>query len=322
MLALRRAWLVATACVAVIGAASAVVMRVELLDPGITLSPDTYGRALALHGLAMVGALVAAFVAIPTLVGRPGRGAVVLGWAAFAMWAAVMAVFMTAAFAPYDWMTGSPLGPHVLRAALVTLALGVAAGAAQLAASLAANAGVEARRAAVAAIGAIVALAIVDVPLVTGELPQTVLLVAASTVAVCSAIPAVLGSAAAAIVWLALAPCLAAAWIAYAIVHAVHASYLPDTVAMLAPFPALGGAVLAALFAAASRERVPPRIATAMFAIGTIATSAAFLGLRLRGMPRRYQGYLDEFQPLHVIAGVAAAVTVAGAIAAVRSRRR
>src|SRR5690349_18763726 len=46
---------------------------------GRTLSPAVYSRALAPHALTLLGMFIAAFVAIPTLVIRPGRGAIVLG---------------------------------------------------------------------------------------------------------------------------------------------------------------------------------------------------------------------------------------------------
>jgi heme/copper-type cytochrome/quinol oxidase subunit 1 len=105
----------------------------------------------------------------------------------------------------------------------------------------------------------------------------------------------------------------------------VHVSFLPDTVAMLAPFPAVGGAVLAAVFVAVARGRTLrpqlARVAAVMFAGGMIATSAGFLVLGTRGLPRRYQQYEDAFQPLQILVGVAAAVTLVGAIVAVSSTR-
>jgi heme/copper-type cytochrome/quinol oxidase subunit 1 len=300
-------------------------MRAELIDPGGTLSPTVYSHALALHALAMLGVFIAAFVAIPTLVIRPGRGAIALGGLAFAVWAAVMMFFLLAAFAPDDWMTGSPLGPGALRAAVVALAIGVGLAIAQLAASLPANADAQSRRSAIAAVGAILALAIIGIPLATGQLPTTLPLLTASTLAVCSVVPGSIGSVATSIGWLAVVPCLAAAWIATAFLRAVHVSFLPDTVATLAPFPAMAGAVLAALFVAWVRGRTLrpqlARVAAVMFAGGTIATSTAFLVLGMRGLPRRYQQYEDAFQPLQIFVGVAAAVTLIGAIVAVRSIR-
>jgi hypothetical protein len=122
VLHLPRAWLVAIAGVTVIGGGGALVMRVELIDPGGTLSPAVYSHALVLHALTMLGVFLAVFVAIPTLVIRPGRGAIVLGGLAFAVWAAMTAFFIIASFAPADWVTGSPLGPGSLRAASVALA--------------------------------------------------------------------------------------------------------------------------------------------------------------------------------------------------------
>lgn len=183
----------------------------------------------------------------------------------------------------------------------------------------------QSRRGAIAAIGAIIALAIIGIPLATGELPTMLHLLTASTLAVCSVVPASIDSVATSIVWLAVVPCLAAAWIATEFLRGVHVSFLPDTVAMLAPFPAVGGAVLAALFVAGVRGRTLrpqlARVAAVMFAGGTIATSAGFLLLGTRGLPRRYQQYEDAFQPLQILVGVAAAVTLVGAIVAVRSTR-
>jgi heme/copper-type cytochrome/quinol oxidase subunit 1 len=322
VLRLRRAWLAAIACVALIGAASALAMRVELFDPGPTLSPTIYSHALAAHALAMLGVLVGAFIAIPTLITRPGRSAIVLGSVAFVLWAVVMAFFVVAACAPDDWLSSSPFTPGSLRAATLVLAIAVGAAASQLAASLVAA---QNWQIAAAAIGAISALVIVAIPLATGELPTRLQLQIASTLAVASIVPASNGTVAASIVWTAAVPCLVAAWIALAILHGVHVSFVPDTVAMLAPFPAVGGAVLAALFVAAARERplrLPlARVAAAMFAVGAIATSAAFLRLGTQGMPRRYQQYDPLFQPLQIVVGVAAALTLLGAMVAVRSMR-
>lgn len=104
------------------------MMRVELIDPGGTLSPAVYSHALALHALTMLGVFVAAFVAIPTLVIRPGRGVIVLGGLALVVWAAMMAFFLIVSFAPADWVAGSPLGPSSLRAASVALAISVGPG--------------------------------------------------------------------------------------------------------------------------------------------------------------------------------------------------
>jgi heme/copper-type cytochrome/quinol oxidase subunit 1 len=106
---------------------------------------------------------------------------------------------------------------------------------------------------------------------------------------------------------------------------AVHVEFLPDTVAMVSPLPALGGAILAAVFVAAARGRTlllrRAQIAALLVAVGSIATSTGFLMLGLRGLPRRYQQYDDIFQPLQVVVGVAAAVTVLGALLALRSTR-
>ena len=190
---LRRAWLVAIACVTVLGGGSALVMRVGLVQPTNTLSTSTYDHALTLHGLMMLGLLVAAFVAIPTLVIRPGRGAIGLGGVALVLWAAVMAFFIVGGFAPADWLTGSPFSPGWLRAAIVTLALALGAAVAQLALSLRENAGADDRPNAIAAIGGIVALVLVGIPLATGAFPTQLFQLIAGTVVVCTVIPASTG---------------------------------------------------------------------------------------------------------------------------------
>jgi heme/copper-type cytochrome/quinol oxidase subunit 1 len=325
VLRLRRAWLIAIACVAALGGGSALVMRVGLVGPANAVSPASYDHAFVLHGMMMLGLLVAALIAIPTLVIRPGRGAIALGTVALALWAAVMAFFIIGGFAPADWLTGSPFSPGWLRAAIVTLAVAVGAAVAQVSVSLSANAGADNRPNAIAAIGGIVALVVVGIPLATGGFPTQLFLLIAGSVVVCTVIPAAMAGATGFIVWLAVAPCLAMAWIARALVEVPSDVYVHDTVAMVAPLPALGGALLAAVFAAVARDRVlRPRlayVAAVTFAGGSCATSVGLLVLGMRGLPRRYYQYLDLFQPLQVVVGVAAAVTVIGAILAVFSTR-
>lgn len=301
-------------------------MRVELLDAGKTLSPTAYSHAFGLHAVTMLGLFVAAFAVIPTLVVRPGRGAVTLGGLAFVGWAVAMACFTIAALTPAPWITGSEAGPGLLRGAIVALAIAVGLAAAQLAVSLPANADGESRWSAIAAIGAIIALAIVGLPLATGELPTRFHLLIASTVVACTIVPAVIGGGADSLIWLAIAPCLVMAWIATAFLRGASVDLpLHDTVAVVAPFPAMGGAVLAALVLAAARGRaVRPqlaRTAAVLIAGGTIATSVGFLLLGTRGLPRRYQQYFDAVQLPQIVVGVAAVVTLVGAIAALRSAR-
>ena len=66
-LVLRRAWLVGLAITAVIGGGGALVMRLELLDAGRTLSPELYSSAFSLY-VALTGMVVAALIAVPTLI--------------------------------------------------------------------------------------------------------------------------------------------------------------------------------------------------------------------------------------------------------------
>jgi heme/copper-type cytochrome/quinol oxidase subunit 1 len=318
---LRRAWLIGIACVAAVGMGSALLMRINLVDPGPgqPLSPTAYSQVFALHGVAMFCLLVAALVAIPALVVRPGRGAIVLGSIAFAIWALVSVLLVIAALAPSDWVSGSALTPGALRAAHIALAIAIGVAVAQLAASLPANSDGQSGAMVAAAVGAIIGLAIVGIPLAVGSVPTSLYWLTATTVTVSSLIPALIGSRAASIVWLAVVPCLAAAWIATALVH-VSPVFLADTTAMVAPFPALGGAIFATLFVAACRDRAPS-VAAVVFAGGAIATTVLFIVLGMRGMPRRYAQYDTSFQPLQIAIGVAAAVTVLGAIAALWSTR-
>jgi hypothetical protein len=329
VLRLRRAWLIAIACVAMIAGGSALVMRIDLLDGAGTLSPTVYGRSLAVHALAMVGVFVAAFIALPTLIlPRVGRATIALGVLACAVWTAVTALFIgVAAFAPEDWLDSSRLGQQVVEVAVVVLGATVGLGIVQLVSALPATFELERRNRTVAAfVGAIAALAIVGIPLATGDLPSRLHLLTATSVAACSVAPTTLASATRPIVWFAIAPCVATAWVMTAMIGQSDALFLDDTVAMLAPFPALGGAIVAALFAIAARERqVRPwlvRVGATMFAGGTIATSVWFLNLGTRGMPRRYHAYDDSFQTVQIAIGVATVVTLVGAIAAAASTRR
>jgi hypothetical protein len=147
----------------------------------------------------------------------------------------------------------------------------------------------------------------------------------AGTLAACSVIPLALGSVASTVVWLAMLPCLATAWITSAVLEAVHVGFLPDTVAMVSPLPALGAAVLAALFVVVAQDRTlllrRAQIAATLISVGAVATSTGFLFLGLRGMPRRYQQYDAIFQPLQIVVGIATVVTVLGALLALRSTR-
>ena len=108
---------------------------------------------------------------------------------------------------------------------------------------------------------------------------------------------------------------------------AVHVEFLPDTVAMVSPLPALGGTdprrgvrrghARPNGAAPARADRGAPQSRCGF----DQRPSTGFLMLGLRGLPRRYQQYDDIFQPLQVVVGVAAAVTVLGALLALRSTR-
>jgi heme/copper-type cytochrome/quinol oxidase subunit 1 len=314
---LRRSWLVALIIVATIGGGSALAMRAELFDAGRTLAPELYSSVFSLHAVAMTGVVVAALIALPTLILESTHVGVVLGALAFVTWAAAIAFLMRVALAVDGWTAGS------LHTALVVVSVGVAFAVAQQLVALHANRAHRAR--AIVVIGSILALVVVGIPLVGGDFPHRIHLLIAGTLAACSVIPMALASVASTIVWLAVLPCLAAAWITSAVLEAVHVGFLPDTVAMVSPLPALGAAVLAALFVAVAQDRTlvlrRAQIAATLLAVGAVATSTGFLLLGLRGMPRRYQQYDDSFQPLQIVVGIAAAVTVLGALLALRSMR-
>ncbi|HEY6037512.1 MAG TPA: hypothetical protein VIV58_24695 [Kofleriaceae bacterium] len=302
---LRRAWLVALAVVAVAGAAGALAMRVQLFAPGGTLGAELYGKAFSLHSVAMIGALVAAWIALPTLILTPGRGAVALGGVAFVGWTAAVGSWFVVALYPDPWSA------QPLRTMLVVLGAAVALAVVQVVVSLRTSA----RPRSLVGLGATVALVIVAIPLLRGAFPDRIHLLLATTLAACSVIPLALEANASMLVWIAVVPPLAAAWLASAALEAVHVDFpLGDTVAAVAPLPALGAAVLAALFVAAAPGRRAV-VAATIFAVGSIATSTGFLLLGLRGMPRRYQQYDPVFQPLQVVIGVATFAALAGAIA-------
>lgn len=314
---LRRAWLIALVIVATIGGGSALAMRAELFDAGRTLSPELYTSAFSLHAVAMTGVLVAALIALPTLILEPTRVVLVLGALAFVVWAAALVFLMRVAFAFDGWSAGS------LHTALVVVAVGVGLAVAQQLGALYANRAQRAR--VIVAAGSILALVVVGIPLAGGGFPHRMHLLIAGTLAACSIIPIGLASIASTIVWIAVLPCLATAWITSAVLEAVHVGFLPDTVAMVSPLPALGAAVFVALFVAVAQNRTlllrRAQIAAILIAVGAVATSTGFLLLGSRGMPRRYQQYDEIFQPLQVVVGIAAVVTVAGVVLAVRSIR-
>jgi len=279
---LRRIWVIALAAVAGVGVVCAVMMRFELLTPGGTFSAETYNEVFSLHGLAMVGAMLGAFIAIPTRALTPTRHTLTLGTAAIIAWAVALVFLVTA---QTDWLTPE----RSARLATAVLAFSSLAAIAQIATSL--------PRFTITWIASIVALAIVSISLIRGELPPRDHLLAACTLAVCTVRSAFV--------------LLTAAWVATIILHAVDVSYVPHTVAALAPFPALG----AAMFLAFAKR--PPRWTT-VFTVGAYATSASFLILGLRGMPARYWQYDPSFQTLQILVGVSFALTLAAAVRMLR----
>jgi heme/copper-type cytochrome/quinol oxidase subunit 1 len=316
---LRRAWLWTIGCVLLIGGSSALLMRFDLMDPKPTLSPELYGHAFALHGLVSAGGLLAAMLAIPALVVKPGRGSVVLGFLALGLWVGAMALLISLDLrGSQEWLGFSP------RSVLLALAASSVLGAAQIAVSLPANSD---RPQLVAATGGITALAIVAIPLIGGELPTAVLWLLATTAIACGLIPDAMRRAATTLALVVIVPCLFLGWAATALVHAVHTDFpFHDTVAVLSPLPVTGGALLGTLLLAATRWRSPQRrlahVGAALITAGAGLTSLGFFLLGLRGLPRRYLAYLPEFQSLQVIVGAAAVVTVIGCLLALEALRR
>lgn len=321
MLWLRRGWLWVIACAVVLAGGSALVMRFELFDPEPTLAPEQYGHALVLHGLVSLGVLVATVLAIPTLVVRPGRGSVVLGFLALGLWvAAIVPLVCLDLLGSLQWPGFSPQNM------LFVLAASLALGAAQIVVSLPTNADRASRLQLVAAVGGIVAIAIVVTPLLDRKLPGAVYWLLAATTVVCGLIPDATKRVGLSFALLAIAPCLLLAWVATALVHVVHTSYFHDTVAMLSPLPVTGGALFGALLLAATRSRLPQRrlvhVAAVLITAGSSLTSFGFLLLGSRGLPRRYFAYLPEYQSLQIMVGVAAAIAAIGCLAALEAFRR
>jgi heme/copper-type cytochrome/quinol oxidase subunit 1 len=321
MLWLRRGWLIAIAGAVVLAGGSALVMRFELLDPHPTLAPALYGHALALHGLLALGGLVATVLAIPTLVMTPGRGAVVLGALALGLWAAAIALL----FVALGSLGSAGLSPPNT---LLVLAASLGLGAAQIAVSLPANADRASRaQLAVAACG-LVAIAIIVIPLLAREVPTTASWLLATSAFACGLIPDAVKRIGWPFTLIAIAPCLALAWTATALVHGADPRDfdLHDTVFELSPLPVTGGALLGAMLLAVTRSRLPQRglavVAAALITAGAGLTSIGFYLLGSRGLPRRYFAYLPEFQPLQILVGVAAAIAVIGGLVALEAFRR
>jgi len=321
MLWLRRAWLCAIGAALVIGGGGALVMRFELLDPEPTLSPELYGHALVLHGLASLGALLAVVLMIPTLFVKPGRGSVVLGFLALALWLGAIAFLVG-----LD-LSGSQEWPGFSqRSVLLALAASLGLGAAQIATSLPANADRPSRPQLVAAVGGLAAIAILALPLVGGDVPTAFHLLLATTAVAGGQIYDAARRGALSVVLLASVTCLVLAWAATAAIHVVHTSYLHDTVAVLSPLPLTGSALLGALLFAATRSRSPHRrladVAAALITAGASLTSLGFFVLGVRGLPRRYFAYLPEHQSLQIVVGAAAAIAAIGCVVALEAFRR
>ena len=314
---LRRGWLAAIACAVVVAGGSALVMRFDQLDPGPTISPVTYGHALALHGLLAMAVLAGALLAIPSFVVRPSRTSVVLGALALALWAA--AIVPLGALAVRD---AQEWGGHSPQQLLLVLAASLALGAAQLAVSLPATAGPQR----IAAVGSLASLAIVVTPLVGRDLPTAFYWLLATTAIACALVPDAIPRIGRSFALLAIAPCLVLAWIATAAVHSVHTGYFHDTLGVLSPLPLTGGALLGALIIAATRTRSPHRrlaqIAAVLINTGASLTSVGFYLLGSRGMPRRYLAYLPELQSLQLLVGLAAVIAAVGCITALEAFRR
>jgi heme/copper-type cytochrome/quinol oxidase subunit 1 len=316
---LRRAWLWTIGCVLLLAGGSALLMRFDLMEPKPTLSPSLYGHAFGLHGVVAAGGLLAAMLAIPALVVKPGRGAVVLGFLALGSWMGAMAVLVSFDLrGAYEWPGFSP------RSELLVLGASAALGAAQIGVSLLAR---PSRPQIVAAAGAITALAIVAVPLFGGALPSSVCWLLATTAVACGMFIDATTRGATILALVAIIPCLVLGWAVTLLVDAVPTDVpLHDTVAVLSPLPATGGAMLGALLVAATRWRTPSRrltyVAVAVIAAGAGVTSLGFFVLGLRGLPRRYLAYLPEFQPLQILVGAAAVVTVVGCVMALEALRR
>lgn len=311
MLWLRRGWLGAIACALLVAGGSALLLRFELVSPEPTTSPELYGRALGLHGMLALGALVAALLAIPTIILTPGRGAAMLGAIALALWG-VAVVWLTT----LDWLWYAPGN------AVLVLAASLAFGAAQIAVSLPRN--TADRTQLLAGGGALLAIALLAIPLARRELPNATYWLLATT-AICGGVgPDALKREGASLAVVASALCLA--WSATVLVDVVDVDYFHDTTAVVAPLPVMGAALFGALLLAATRlrtlDRTLAQLAIALTAAGSILTSLAFFILGSRRMPRRYFAYLPEFQSMHVVVGVAALIAAVGAVLSVAAFAR
>jgi hypothetical protein len=302
---LRRGWLFAIACAVVVAGRPALGVGVDLLDPGPTLSPELFTHAFVLHGIAWLGVLIASVLAIPTLVVRPGRGAVVLGAVALALWI-VGVVLLASGHSPHDPMR--------------VLAASLAFGALQIVMSLTD----KTRDEIIAAAGALAAIAILIVPIHGARLPSSEVWMLATTALACGLAPGAIQRLGLSLVALALAPALALGWIATALVHLPHERFFPDSVAMVTPLPLAGAALLGALLLAVTRRRSDrlAHIAVALVAGGATLASSGFFVLGLQGMPRGYLAYPPELQPLHILVGIAAAVSAIGGLLLFAAFRR
>ena len=307
MIGLRRAWVWAIACAAVLAGGGVLVMRFELLDPAPTLAPETFGHALGMHGMLSLAVLFAALLAISVLL---AKRAVVLGVLALVLWAVAIATLVGLG------LRGSPsVSPHAF---FLVLAASLVLGAAQLAVSQRVNE--------LPVVATLVAIAIVVVPLVRGELPTAMFWLLATTAVAGGLIPEGARRMGWTFVLLAIVPCLVLAWVMTGLAHPDDTIHLHDTVAVLSPLPVTGAAMFAALLVAATRSRMPHRqlahVAAALITAGATLTSVGFFALGARGFPRRYFAYLPEYQSLQVVVGVAAVIAMIGGVVAAEAFRR
>jgi heme/copper-type cytochrome/quinol oxidase subunit 1 len=313
---LRLGWLWAIGGALALAGGCALLMRFELLSPGPTLSPELYGHALVVHGFLAATVVLAGLLVVPTLRVLPGRGSVALGLLALVAWVAASGIVIGVELG--RWLPATT----VSRVGVRLLAASLGLGAAQLVTSIPANPGRVARG---TLAGGLVAIAIVLVPLLDGRLPSKTHDLVALTCVGGAAIYDATSRGALRLALIGVVPGLALAWVALARIASVHEVYVADTVAMLAPLPAIGAALLGALLVTASGLREPhwrlASIAVGLLSAGGGLASITFFELGSSGMPRRYFAYPPEFQVAQIVLGVAAVVAAIGCVLALAAFR-